>query len=211
MDRERYQRGLEIRREVLGHDYVERSLAGADELNADFQDLVTEYCWGAVWGRDGLPRATRSLINIAMLAALNRSAELKLHVAGAVRNGCSRAEIREVLLQVAVYCGIPAGIEAFRAAREALAAADVPADEDREESPAPEPGFDRAAVMRLAAQARLPLASEDAEAHAERLREFAAWIDEWADEPLPFRFEDGAFSYTPMLAQFRPNPQQPDR
>lgn len=215
MDRERYEQGLEIRREVLGSEYVDRALGSADELTEDFQELVTEYCWGAIWGRDELPRPTRSLITLAMLAALNRPAELKLHVAGALRNGCSRAEIREVLLQAAVYCGIPAGVEAFRAARGALAEAAPEAgaedNPDRSEVEGREqPRFDRETVERLARQAGLPLAPEDVDAHVARLEEFAAWVGEWADERLAFRFEDGVFSYTPVIAQFRPEWQRPN-
>jgi 4-carboxymuconolactone decarboxylase len=85
------------------------------------QELVTEYCWGAVWGRDGLPKKTRSIINLAMLSALNRPHELKMHVKGALRNGVAREEIREVLLQVGIYCGVPAAVDSFRVAREAIA------------------------------------------------------------------------------------------
>ena len=120
MSNELYQTGLSIRREVIGDQYVDRALATADAFGAPLQELVTEYCWGAVWGREGLDRKTRSLLNLGMLAALNRPAELKLHIRGAVRNGASEAEIREALLQVTVYCGVPAGVEAFRIAREAL-------------------------------------------------------------------------------------------
>jgi 4-carboxymuconolactone decarboxylase len=119
---ETYERGLAIRKEVVGAEYVERSMAQADEFTAPLQDLVTEYCWGKVWGREGLSRATRSLLNVAMLTALNRPRELKLHVTGALRNGCSTEEIREVLLQAAIYCGVPAALDSFRSAREAIAA-----------------------------------------------------------------------------------------
>ncbi len=117
-----YARGLEIRKEVLGDDYVEKSLAAArkDDFTAPLQELVTEYCWGAVWSRDGLDRRTRSMLNLAMMAALDRQRELRLHLRGALNNGVSREEIREVLLQATVYCGIPAGLEAFRTAREAF-------------------------------------------------------------------------------------------
>ena len=120
-----YEKGLEIRKAVAGADYVERSLATADDFNRPLQDLVTEYCWGAVWGREGLERKTRSIINLALLSALNRPQELKVHVRGALRNGCTRDEIREVLLQVAIYCGVPAAIDSFRVAREALNEADA--------------------------------------------------------------------------------------
>lgn len=122
MDDETYQEGLRIRREVVGDDYVDRALSEAGELGAPLQDLVTEYCWGAVWGRPGLERKTRSLINIAMISALNRPQELRTHIRGALRNGCSQEEIREVLLQVAAYCGFPAAMDGFRTAQEAFAA-----------------------------------------------------------------------------------------
>ena len=117
-----YARGLEVRKEVLGEEYVEKSLAAArkDDFTAPIQELVTEYCWGAIWSREGLDRRTRSMLNLAMMAALDRQPELKLHLRGALNNGVSREEIREVLLQATVYCGIPAGLEAFRTAREAF-------------------------------------------------------------------------------------------
>jgi 4-carboxymuconolactone decarboxylase len=124
MDKDRYARGLEIRKAVLGADYVERSLASADDFNRPMQELSTEYCWGHVWGREGLTRRDRSLINLAMISALNRPHELRVHVQGAIRNGVTREEIREVLLQVAIYCGVPAGMDSFRIAKEALAAMD---------------------------------------------------------------------------------------
>src|SRR5262245_61173263 len=115
-----YQEGLAVRREVLGADYVERSIQSADEFTAPLQQLITEYCWGEIWTRDDLPRATRSLINIAMMTALNRPQELRLHVRGALTNGCTVHEIRGVLLQAAVYCGIPAALDAFRVAGEVI-------------------------------------------------------------------------------------------
>ena len=121
MSQEVLDKGLQIRKAVLGTEYVERAMKNADEFNMPFQELVTEYCWGAVWGRPGLPLRTRSLLNLAMLSALNRNHELKLHVRGALKNGVTREEIREVFIQVAVYCGIPAGVEAFRCAREVFA------------------------------------------------------------------------------------------
>ena len=120
MDRKRFEDGLAVRREVLGAAYVDKALADADDFTRPLQELVTEYCWGAVWTRPGLPRQTRSLVNLAMLTALNRPAELKLHVRGALQNGCTREEIMEVLLQAAIYCGVPAAMESFRSAREAL-------------------------------------------------------------------------------------------
>ena len=121
MSQERYETGLAIRKAVVGEEYVERALATADEFGGPLQDLVTEYCWGAVWGREGLDRRTRSMLNLAMLSALNRPNELAVHTRGALRNGVSAAEIREVLLQVAIYCGVPAGVDSFRVARAALA------------------------------------------------------------------------------------------
>lgn len=120
MTTERYETGLSARRKVLGDDYVDRALAGADSFNAEFQQLVTEYCWGTVWGRTTLTDKQRSLNNLSMMAALNRAEEFKLHLRGALRNGCSLDEIKDTLLQVAVYCGIPAGVEAFRLARQVL-------------------------------------------------------------------------------------------
>ena len=120
-DTDLFKRGLEIRRAVVGKEYVDKSLAAADDFNMPMQDLVTEYCWGWVWGREELPRKTRSMLNLAMISALNRPHELKMHVKGALKNGVSKEEIREVFLQVAIYCGIPAGVDAFRIAREAFA------------------------------------------------------------------------------------------
>jgi 4-carboxymuconolactone decarboxylase len=119
-DSELFKRGLEIRRAVVGKEYVDKSLAAADDFNMPMQDLVTEYCWGWVWGREELPRKTRSMLNLAMISVLNRPHELKLHVAGALRNGVTKEEIREVFLQVAIYAGVPAAIDSFRVAREVL-------------------------------------------------------------------------------------------
>jgi 4-carboxymuconolactone decarboxylase len=124
VDTKRFEDGLAVRREVLGAAYVDKALAAADDFTRPLQELVTEYCWGAVWTRPGLPRRTRSLVNLAMLTALNRPAELKLHVRGALQNGCTRDEIMEVLLQAAIYCGVPAAMESFRSAREVLAEAE---------------------------------------------------------------------------------------
>lgn len=112
--------GFENRKAVLGAEHVERSWAAADDFSRPMQELVTEYCWGAIWGRDDLPRKVRSFINIAMLTALNRPHELKVHVAGALRNGATVEEIRGILLQTAIYCGVPAAIDAFRVASEAI-------------------------------------------------------------------------------------------
>lgn len=120
MNQERFEQGLAVRREVLGSEYVDRSLAAADDFTRPLQELVTEYCWGEIWTRDDLPRRTRSLVNLAMLSALNRPHEVTLHVRGALRNGCSKEEIRGVLLQVAIYCGVPAAIDAFRVAAAVL-------------------------------------------------------------------------------------------
>ena len=124
MDRETYQRGLEIRSAVLGEAYVNRALADADEFTKPLQDLVTEYCWGAVWGRDGLPRKTRSMLNLAMIPILNRPNELRTHIKGALTNGVTREEICEIFLQVAIYAGVPAAVDSFRIAREAFAELD---------------------------------------------------------------------------------------
>ena len=120
MASEMFEKGLKVRKEVVGAEYVEKQLKEADAFNMPMQELVTEYCWGWLWNRPGLPRKTRSLLNVAMLSVLNRHTELKSHVKGAIRNGCTREEISEVLLQVAVYGGVPAGVESFRLAREAF-------------------------------------------------------------------------------------------
>ena len=120
MDKELYDKGMKIRREVLGDAYVDRALAKSGPFNDPLQELVATYCWGWCWGREGLPRRDRSLINLAMISALNRPHELKMHVKGALRNGVTREEIREVLLQVGIYCGVPAAVDSFRVAREAL-------------------------------------------------------------------------------------------
>jgi 4-carboxymuconolactone decarboxylase len=120
VDKKTYETGLEIRKSVLGSEYVDKSIQSANNFNRPLQDLVTEYCWGAVWGREELPRKTRSMLNIAMISALNRPHELKLHIKGALRNGVTKVEIREILLQVAIYCGVPAAVDSFRIAREAF-------------------------------------------------------------------------------------------
>lgn len=125
MAKETYERGLKNRREVLGAEYVDNAIATADDFSRPLQELVTEYCWGAVWDRPGLDRKTRSIINLAMLTALNRPHELKLHIKGALNNGLSKAEIGEVLLQTAVYCGVPAAVDSFRSAREVFAQLDA--------------------------------------------------------------------------------------
>jgi 4-carboxymuconolactone decarboxylase len=120
MDEATYDKGLKIRRETLGDAYVDRALAEADDFTSDLQALVTTYCWGEVWGREGLDRKTRSTINLAMLSALNRPHELAAHVRGALNNGVSEAEIKEILLQVGIYCGVPAMVDSFRVAKKAI-------------------------------------------------------------------------------------------
>lgn len=125
MPTQAYEDGLALRKEVLGADYVARSFANADDFSRPMQELSTEYCWGAVWSREGLSRRDRSLLNIGMLCALNRPHELKLHVKAALTNGLTRDEIREAILQVAVYCGIPAGLDSTRIAREVFAEIDA--------------------------------------------------------------------------------------
>lgn len=120
MNDDRLAKGLAIRREVLGAEYVSRSMEQADDFSRPMQELSSTYCWGDIWSREGLSRRDRSLLNIGMISALNRPHELKLHVKAALRNGLTREEIREALLQVAVYCGIPAGMDSTRIAREAI-------------------------------------------------------------------------------------------
>jgi 4-carboxymuconolactone decarboxylase len=120
MDKDTFDRGLQIRKDTLGAEFVENSFRTADDFNMPMQELTTEYCWGYVWGREGLPRKTRSMLNLAMISALNRPHELKIHVKGALKNGVTRDEIREILMQVAIYCGVPAGMDSFRIAREAF-------------------------------------------------------------------------------------------
>ena|SRR5690554_5161361 len=120
MSTTRYDQGLEVRRSVLGKEYVDQSIKNADEFNQELQQLVTEYCWGEIWTRPGLERKQRSLINLAMITALNRPHELKLHVQGALNNGCTEEEIKEEFLQCAIYCGVPAAIDSFRVAREVI-------------------------------------------------------------------------------------------
>ena len=121
MDKAMFDKGLKIRKEVLGAEFVEKALASADDFNMPMQELATTYCWGECWGRPGLDKKTRSIINLAMISALNRPHELKAHVKGALNNGLTKDEIKEVLLQVAVYAGIPAGMDSFRLAREVFA------------------------------------------------------------------------------------------
>lgn len=120
MDKKTFERGREIRSAVLGKEYVDNAFQNADEFTLPLQELVTEYCWGTIWGREELPRKTRSMLNLAMISALNRPHELRAHLKGALVNGVTPVEIREILLQVAIYCGVPAAVDSFRVAREVL-------------------------------------------------------------------------------------------
>ena len=120
MNKDAFDKGLITRRAVLGADYVDNSIKNADDFNLPMQELVTEYCWDAIWNRPGLDRKTRSMLNLAMLTALNRPHELRLHVRGAINNGLTKDEIKEVLLQTAIYCGVPAAIDSFKNAKEVL-------------------------------------------------------------------------------------------
>ena len=124
MNSKKFDEGLKVRREVLGDKYVDNAINNIDDFNRPLQELVTEYCWGTIWTRDGLPRKTRSLINLAMLTALNRPHEIKAHLIGALNNGCTRQEIMETLLQATVYCGVPAGVDGFRTAKVVFAEVD---------------------------------------------------------------------------------------
>ena len=124
MNKKRYEEGLAVRRAVLGTEYVDKSLRSADEFTRPMQELVTEYCWGEIWTRPGLDRRTRSFLNLAMLTALNRPHEIKLHVRGALNNGLTREELMEVFLQSAIYCGVPAALDAMRVAKEVFAEID---------------------------------------------------------------------------------------
>jgi 4-carboxymuconolactone decarboxylase len=121
MNKDAFEKGLKTRREVLGSEYVDTSLRNAGEFNMPMQELVTEFAWNAIWNRPGLDRRSRSMINLAMLTALNRPHELKLHLRGAINNGLSKEEIREILMQTAIYCGVPAAIDSFRCAKEVFA------------------------------------------------------------------------------------------
>ena len=120
MDTEQFKKGLKVRKEVLGERYVENSLSKADDFNKDFQKMVTEYCWGGTWGRGILSKQKRSILNLGMLAALNKGHEFKLHFRGALNNGVSIEELKDALLQITGYCGFPAGVESFRLAKEVL-------------------------------------------------------------------------------------------
>ena len=118
MDKEMFEKGLAIRRQVLGAHYVDNAINTADDFNRPLQELVTQYCWGEIWGRPGLDRKTRSMLNLAMLSALNRPHEIKAHVRGALANGLTQEDSKEVFLQVAIYCGVPAAVDSFRLAKE---------------------------------------------------------------------------------------------
>jgi 4-carboxymuconolactone decarboxylase len=118
MASEMFEKGLKTRREVLGAEYVDASIKNADAFTQELQELVTSYCWGDIWNRPGLDRKTRSFLNLAMLTALNRPHEIKLHVRGAINNGLTKEEIKEVFLQAAIYCGVPASLDSFRVAKE---------------------------------------------------------------------------------------------
>ena len=124
MDKAMHDKGLGVRRKVLGEEYVDNALKNVDDFNQPLQDVLNEYCWGAIWGREGLPLKTRSMLNLAMISVLNRPHELRAHVRGALRNGVSREEISEVFLQVMIYAGAPAAVDAFRTAREVFAEMD---------------------------------------------------------------------------------------
>ncbi|UPK26326.1 carboxymuconolactone decarboxylase family protein [Bradyrhizobium sp. 195] len=124
MDKKMHDKGLEVRKAVLGEAYVNNALKNVDDFNRPFQEMLNEYCWGTVWGREELPRKTRSMLNIAMIAILNRQHEFRAHLKGALTNGVSREEIREILMQVAIYGGMPAAVDSFRVAREVFAEID---------------------------------------------------------------------------------------
>src|SRR6201995_774665 len=124
MDQKTHDKGLEIRKAILGEAYVANALKNADDFNKPFQELVTEYCWGAVWGRQELPRKTRSMLNLAMIPILNRPNELRTHIKAALTNGVTRDEIREIFLQVAIYAGVPAAVDSFRIAAQTFAELD---------------------------------------------------------------------------------------
>ena len=120
MNKDLFDKGMKVRREVLGSEYVDKSIASATPFTRDMQEFVTQYCWGEIWNRPGLGRRERSLLNLAMLTALNRPHEVKLHVLGALNNGLTPAEISEVFLQAAVYCGVPAALDSYAVAQEAF-------------------------------------------------------------------------------------------
>ncbi len=121
MDKERFDKGLAKRKQVLGAEYVETNMAKADDFSRPFQEMMTEYCWGFGWGDETLPPKTRSMLNLTMIAALNRMHEWELHFRGAIKNGVTEAELQAILHQIAIYCGVPTGVECFRIAKKVLA------------------------------------------------------------------------------------------
>lgn len=152
---DRFNKGMATRRAVLGADYVDKATAGADDFNRPLQQIVTEWAWDGVWNRPGLDRKTRSMLVVAMLTALNRPHELRLHLVGAINNGVSREELREVLMQTAAYCGLPAAVDSFRIAREVLASLEAGKGEGKAEgegtkAPAPKAAAKKAAGKRAA-------------------------------------------------------------
>jgi 4-carboxymuconolactone decarboxylase len=154
-----YKDGLEVRRDVLGTEYVDGSIAKANDFTMAFQHITTEMCWGYAWTRPGLSRKTRSMLNLAMLTALNRSAEIKLHVKGALTNGVTVEEIKEVLLHATVYCGIPAGLDAFKAANQVLeeqGAYEKAAKKAAKKAPAKKAPAKKAAVKKAAPAKKAP-------------------------------------------------------
>ena len=124
MDKERFERGLAARKSVLGAEYVEKALKNADDFNREFQEQLTEFCWGSCWGNETLNRQQRSLLNLGMIAALNRMHEWEIHFRGAITNGITREELKAILLQISVYCGMPTGVECFRIAQKVFAELD---------------------------------------------------------------------------------------
>ena len=124
MDKERFERGLAARKSVLGAEYVEKALKNADDFNREFQEQLTEFCWGSCWGNETLNRQQRSLLNLGMIAALNRMNEWEIHFRGAITNGITREELKSILLQISVYCGMPTGVECFRIAQKVFAELD---------------------------------------------------------------------------------------
>ena len=124
MDKERFEKGMAQRKAVLGAEYVEKSLENASEFARDFQELLTEYCWGAAWGDETLDKKTRSIINVSMIAALNRMHEWELHFKGAIKNGVTRDELKAIINQIAIYCGVPVGVECHRIAKKVFAELD---------------------------------------------------------------------------------------
>ena len=125
MDKERFERGLAARKSVLGEEYVEKALANANDFNREFQEQLTEFCWGSCWGNETLDRRQRSLLNLGMIAALNRMVEWEIHFRGAIKNGITREDLKAILLQISVYCGMPTGVECFRIAQKVLAELDA--------------------------------------------------------------------------------------